>query len=98
MLNSKDFTKRLEKIMDFYGLTASALAEEIDFHRSTISHLVSGRNTPTWAFGMKLLQNFPDLEMDWRVVGEDGAVGSEAWPSYAHPDTWWVASANRSRH
>lgn len=70
MLNSKDFSKRLEKILNFYGLTASALAEEIDFNRSTISHLVSGRNKPSLEFVMKLLQKFPELNMDWLVFGK----------------------------
>lgn len=70
MLNSKDFAKRLEKILDFYGLTASALAEEIDFNRSTISHLISGRNKPSLEFVMKLLQKFPELDMDWLVLGK----------------------------
>ncbi len=70
MLNSKDFSKRLQKILDFYGLTASALAEEIDFNRSTISHLVSGRNKPSLEFVMKLLQKFPELDMDWLVLGK----------------------------
>ncbi len=81
MLNSKDFTKRLEKILNFYGLTASALAEEIDFNRSTISHLVSGRNKPSLEFVMKLLQKFPEITMDWLVFGKgsfpsDGASKS----------------------
>lgn len=70
MLNSKEFSKRLGKILDFYGLTASALAEEIDFNRSTISHLVSGRNKPSLEFVMKLLQKFPELNMDWLVLGK----------------------------
>lgn len=70
MLNSKEFSKRLGKILDFYGLTASALAEEIDFNRSTISHLVSGRNKPSLEFVMKLLQKFPEIEMDWLVQGK----------------------------
>lgn len=70
MLNSKDFSKRLEKILEFYGMSASALAEEIDFNRSTISHLVSGRNKPSLEFVMKILQKFPELEMDWLVLGK----------------------------
>lgn len=70
MLNSKKFAKRLGKILDFYGLTASALAEEIDFNRSTISHLISGRNKPSLEFVLKLLQKFPELEFDWLVLGK----------------------------
>ncbi|QAA83145.1 XRE family transcriptional regulator [Aequorivita sp. H23M31] len=70
MVNSKEFTKRLEKILEFYGLTASAFAEEIDFNRSTISHLISGRNKPSLDFVMKILQKFPEVEMDWLVLGK----------------------------
>lgn len=70
MLNSKDFAKRLGIILDFYGLTASALADEIDFNRSTISHLISGRNKPSLEFVMKLLQRFAELDMDWLVLGK----------------------------
>lgn len=70
MLNSRDFAKRLEIILEFYGMTAAALAEEIDFNRSTISHLASGRNKPSLDFVMKLLQKFPELDMDWLVLGK----------------------------
>lgn len=69
MVNGKEFTKRLEKIMQFYSLTASALADEIDFNRSTISHLISGRNKPSLEFVMKLLQKFPEVNWDWLVLG-----------------------------
>ena len=38
MVNSADFTKRLQNILDYYGLSATAFSEKIDFNRSTISH------------------------------------------------------------
>lgn len=70
MVNSKDFVKRLEKILDYYNLTATAFAEEIAFNRSTISHLLSGRNKPSLEFVMKVLQKFPDVEMNWLLFGK----------------------------
>lgn len=70
MVNSSDFTKRLEKILEYYSLTAAAFAEEIDFNRSTISHLLSGRNKPSLEFVMKLYQKFPDVDMDWLLFGK----------------------------
>lgn len=70
MVNTADFTKRLEKIMDYYALSAAAFAEEIDFNRSTISHLLSGRNKPSLEFVMKLYQKFPDIDMDWLLFGK----------------------------
>lgn len=70
MINSADFAERLEKIMEFYGLSATALAEETDFNRSTISHLVSGRNKPSLEFVMKVLQRFSEVDLDWLVLGK----------------------------
>lgn len=77
MVNTKDFVKRLEKILEYYNLTATAFAEEIDFNRSTISHLLSGRNKPSLEFIMKVLQEFPEVEMDWLTFGKGSFPSSE---------------------
>jgi len=69
MVNSGDFAKRLQKILDYYGLSATAFSEEIDFNRSTISHLLSGRNKPSLEFVMKVLQKFPEVELYWLLNG-----------------------------
>ncbi|QNJ98666.1 helix-turn-helix transcriptional regulator [Constantimarinum furrinae] len=70
MVNSTDFAKRLEKILAFYGLSAAAFSEEIDFNRSTMSHLLSGRNKPSLDFIMKVIQKFPEVELYWLLNGK----------------------------
>lgn len=70
MVNSADFVKRLEKLLEYYSLSATAFAEKMDFNRSTISHLLSGRNKPSLEFVMKLLQKFPEVEMNWLLSGK----------------------------
>ncbi|WP_310991852.1 helix-turn-helix domain-containing protein [Aequorivita marina] len=70
MINSANFVKRLEKILEFYQLSATAFATEVDFNRSTISHLLSGRNKPSLEFVIKLLEKFPEVEMDWLLFGK----------------------------
>ncbi|MCB0466322.1 MAG: helix-turn-helix transcriptional regulator [Aequorivita sp.] len=70
MVNSSDFVKRLEKILEYYSITATVFAEKMDFNRSTISHLLSGRNKPSLEFVMKLLQKFPEVEMNWLLFGK----------------------------
>ena len=70
MINSQDFAKRLEKILDFYGLSATAFSDKIDFNRSTISHLLSGRNKPSLEFIIKVLQQFPEVELYWLINGK----------------------------
>lgn len=70
MVNSTDFAKRLQKILEFYSISATAFAEEIDFNRSTISHLLSGRNKPSLEFVMKVLQKYPEVELYWLLNGK----------------------------
>lgn len=70
MVNSADFVKRLEKILEYYSLSATAFAEKMDFNRSTISHLLSGRNKPSLEFVLKLLQKFPEVDLDWLLFGK----------------------------
>ena len=77
MVNSKDFTKRLEKIMSHYDITATALAEKIDFNRSSISHLISGRNKPSLEFVMKVLKNFDTVSWEWLLYGRGKFPSSE---------------------
>jgi len=50
MVNTDDFIKRLEKILDYYSLSASTFADQIGVQRSSLSHLLSGRNKPQFRF------------------------------------------------
>ena len=69
MVNSTEFAKRLQKVLDFYGLSATAFSKKIDFNRSTISHLLSGRNKPSLEFVMKVLNQFPEVGLYWLLNG-----------------------------
>lgn len=70
MINSIAFATRLKKIMEYYNLTASAFSDEIDFNRSTISHLLAGRNKPSLDFVMKVLHRFPEVTISWFLYGK----------------------------
>ncbi|WP_178985239.1 helix-turn-helix domain-containing protein [Winogradskyella helgolandensis] len=70
MINSTDFTKRLQKVIDFYGESASSFAEKIGVQRSSISHILSGRNKPSLDFVMKVLHSYPEVELYWLMNGK----------------------------
>ncbi|MUU77205.1 helix-turn-helix domain-containing protein [Winogradskyella endarachnes] len=69
MINHKEFTERLQKIIDFYNETASSFAEKIGVQRSSISHILSGRNKPSLDFVMKVLNAYPEVELYWLLKG-----------------------------
>ena len=70
MINSEDFTKRLQKIIDFYGESASSFAEKVGVQRSSISHILSGRNKPSLDFVLKILSTYPEVELYWLLNGK----------------------------
>jgi len=70
MINIDDFVIRLQKVMDFYGETSSSFAEKIGVQRSSISHILSGRNKPSLDFILKVLSSYPDVELYWLINGK----------------------------
>ena len=70
MINSEDFAKRLAKVIDFYGETASSFSEKIGVQRSSISHILSGRNKPSLDFVLKVLSEYPEVELYWLLNGK----------------------------
>ena len=69
MLNVEEFGKRLKLVMDYYELSAALLAEKMKVQRSSISHILSGRNKPSLEFVLKILKSFPDVEFYWLLNG-----------------------------
>src|SRR5690606_13043970 len=70
MVNKDEFIKRLEKVLEYYGLSASAFADSIGVQRSSISHLLSGRNNPSLDFVLKILNQYPEVELYWLLNGK----------------------------
>ncbi len=70
MVNIEDFIKRLEIILDYYSLNASSFADKIGVQRSSLSHLLSGRNKPSLDFILKILEVFPDVDLYWILNGK----------------------------
>lgn len=80
MVNSDEFSYRLKKVMDFYNLTASAFADRIQVQRSSISHLLSGRNKPSLDFVMKIINEFNEVELYWLLKGKGSFPKSNPTP------------------
>lgn len=70
MVNSTDFTNRLKKIIEHHQLTASMFADRIGVQRSSISHILSGRNKPSLDFILKVTNEFKDVDIYWLLNGK----------------------------
>jgi transcriptional regulator with XRE-family HTH domain len=62
--------ERLIRLLDSEQLSASKFADKIGVQRSSVSHVLSGRNKPSYDFLQKTLISFPGLSSDWLILGQ----------------------------
>jgi len=62
-------TERLKTVLSHFDLTPSAFADAIGVPRSSISHLLSGRNKASLDFVIKLVNRFPEVDLYWLLYG-----------------------------
>jgi len=60
---------RIKKVIDESELSSAAFADKIGVQRSSISHILSGRNKPSLDFILKVLHAFPTVHSDWLLFG-----------------------------
>ena len=87
MINSVEFAKRLQQIIDFYDESASSFAEKIGVQRSSISHILSGRNRPSLDFVMKVLHSYPELDLYWLMNGKGEFPNGDNFSSTTSSDS-----------
>jgi transcriptional regulator with XRE-family HTH domain len=67
------FTNMKERIIKFLSinnLTSTKFADMVGVQRSSISHILSGRNKPSFDFIEKMLIAYPDLNAQWLITGK----------------------------
>jgi len=57
-------------------MSAAQFSEAIEIQRSSLSHVLSGRNKPSLDFMLKIKSSFPEINLDWLLLGE-GEVYSQ---------------------
>ena len=60
---------RINLIMQEKRLSQSQFASAINIQRSTLSHILSGRNNPSLDFVIKVVEAFPDISLEWLARG-----------------------------
>ena len=69
--------ERLLKFMEMEKLPASRLAEILGVQPATISHIISGRNKPSFEFIEKMLLRFPKVSPEWFLLGKGSVYRSD---------------------
>jgi transcriptional regulator with XRE-family HTH domain len=69
--------ERILKILKNEGLTAAKFADMIGVQRSSISHIISGRNKPSFDFIAKTIERFPEINAEWLINGKGNVYKEE---------------------
>ncbi|WP_405396791.1 helix-turn-helix transcriptional regulator [Maribacter sp. Asnod2-G09] len=69
MLDTTSFLSRLKTILAHNELSSAAFADLIQVQRSSISHLLNGRNKPSLEFIIKVDQAFAEVDLQWLLYG-----------------------------
>lgn len=62
--------EQLSKILNKENISYAKFADIIDVQRSSISHILSGRNKPSFDFVQKIVTHFPKINAEWLITGK----------------------------
>ncbi|MGM9735284.1 MAG: helix-turn-helix domain-containing protein [Candidatus Cryptobacteroides sp.] len=61
---------RLKQFMAAENITQSQLADSLNVVRASVSHILSGRNNPSYEFIKALMSRYPRLNIEWLMFGK----------------------------
>ena len=62
--------ERINLLLKAKNVTARQFAEEIGIQPSGMSHIMSGRNNPSLDFVMKVVKRWPEVNINWLMLGK----------------------------
>ncbi|MCQ2146629.1 MAG: helix-turn-helix transcriptional regulator [Bacteroidales bacterium] len=60
---------RIQQFLAAENISQSQLADTLGVARASISHVVAGRNKPSFDFIESMSRNYPELNLDWLITG-----------------------------
>ena len=71
---------RLKQFLAAENISQSHFADTIRVVRASVSHVLSGRNNPSYEFIRAIMLAYPDLNMEWLLLGK-GKMYKEVSPA-----------------
>lgn len=68
---------KIKQILLDKNVTPSYFADEIGVQRSSISHILSGRNRPSFDIIQKIIRRFPELGYEW-IMEDEGQQANQS--------------------
>lgn len=75
-----ELVDRIKVVMKVNNLSAAQMADDMGVQRSNVSHVLSGRNKPSFEFLNRLLTQYPKVNAHWLITGKTQAPGQTQSP------------------
>jgi len=69
--STMDLNDKIKQILIDKSISPSHFADEIGVQRSSVSHILAGRNKPSLDIVQKIIRRYPDLGMEWIMDEEE---------------------------
>lgn len=69
--------QRLEQFLEAENISRSQFADSIKVARAGISHIMSGRNNPSYEFIVNTMEAYPLLNIEWLLTGKGNMYKQE---------------------
>lgn len=77
---------RLKQFIAAENITQSQFAEKIQVVRASVSHVLSGRNNPGYDFIKAIMLAYPNLNIEWLMLGKGKMYKDSPTESITLPD------------
>lgn len=61
---------RLKQFLSAENISQSQFADTLKVTRASVSHVLSGRNNPSYDFIQEIMTAYPRLNMEWLILGK----------------------------
>ncbi len=61
---------RLKQFLAAENITQAQFADTINVVRASVSHVLAGRNNPSYEFIRSIMVKYPDLNIEWLMFGK----------------------------
>lgn len=79
---------RLKQFLSAENITQAQFADTIDVVRASVSHVLSGRNNPSYDFIKAIMLHYPHLNIEWLIFGKGRMYkGKDYSDLFSEPDT-----------
>lgn len=85
---------RLQQFLNAENISQSSFADTIHVTRANISHILTGRNKPSYDFITNIMKYYPDLSLEWLIQGVGKMYKSATSTSSSVSHTTPIAPSN----